>query len=64
MSRLSLDVLSSFQSSAIDFHIPAMTDGQYEYYDLLLADLVNHTVVSDAKFAKTGQIPRQRSAKG
>ena len=64
MSRLSLDVLSSFQSSAIDFHIPAMTDGQHKYDDLFFADLENYTVVSDAKLAKTGKIPRQRSVKG
>jgi hypothetical protein len=41
-----------------------MTDGEYKYYDLLLADLEDHTVVSDAKLAKTGKIARQRSAKG
>ena len=41
-----------------------MTDGQHKYDYLLLADLVNHTVVSDAELAKTGKIPCQRSAKG
>lgn len=56
--------LSSFQSGAINFHIPAMTDSQYKYDDLLLADLVNYTVVSDAKLAKTGKISCQWSAKG
>ena len=41
-----------------------MTDGQHKYDDLFFADLENYTVVSDAKLAKTGKIPRQRSAKG
>jgi predicted nucleotidyltransferase len=52
-----------FQSGAIDFHIPAMADGQHKNDHLVLADLVNHTIVSDAKLSKTGKISCQRSSK-
>ena len=40
-----------------------MADGQHKNDHLVLADLVNYTIVSDAKLSKTGQIPCQRSAK-